>query len=121
MERSARRTCLIDGFPVLRRKSFSRDRFHPVPVDAREVGDLAELEIRARLRDSEPVSETSWIALPRGASADADVLASSLLSAPGRLWHVNEVISALAVRDGRAPQVKGLCPSIEISGGSPGV
>lgn len=111
------RTCRIDLFPVITRKSFSRDRFHPVPVDAREVGDLAELEHRARLRDSETVGESLGIALPGGASADADVLAASLMPSPGTLWPIEEVLSALATHNGWCPYIKDFCPSVEVCGG----
>lgn len=121
MDDLVRRTCLINGFPPITRKSFSRDRFHPVPVDLREVSDLRELEHRARLGDSETVGESLGIALPGGASADADVLAASLYPSAGTLRPVTEVISAIAIENGWCPKIKGFCPAVEICGGSPSV
>jgi len=115
------RTCLIDGFPPVTRKSFSRDRFHPVPVDLREVCNLRELELRARLGDSETVSQTFGLSCPGGATADADVLAASLNPSSGTLWSVKEVISALAIENGWCPRIKGFCPAVEVCGRSPNV
>ena len=121
MDELVRRTCLINGFPPVTRKSFSRDAFHPVPVDVREVSNLCELELRARLGDGETVSETLGIACPGGATADADVLAASLMPSPGTLRPIVEVISALAIDSGWCPYVKGFCPAVKVCGGSPSV
>ena len=121
MDELIRRTCFINGFPLVTRKSFSRDRFHPVPVDVREVSNLCELELRARLGDGETVSETLGIACPGGATADADVLAASLMPSRGTLRPIAEVISALARDNGWCPKIKGFCPAVELGCGSPSV
>ena len=106
--------CQVKPMPVITRKTFARQVFHPVPVALGEICKLCEIDGSAGVGDLESVSESCRMAMAGFAPTDTPGLASSVGSSAGKLARVIELPPVFDVRHPRAPKFEVLKPSVVI-------
>jgi hypothetical protein len=106
--------CEVKPMPVITRKTFARQVFHPVPIALGEICKLCQIDGSAGIGDLEPVSESCRVAMAGLRTTDTPALASPGCTSAGKSSCVVVLDPVFDVRLPRAPKWEVIKPSVVI-------